>query len=387
MKNRITLPCLSLLLCLWPLSLWADFGLTQVIQNSQTLSLKQNQDAFAILFEAPENLELRSLALRFEEVKGSPSLALNIYETHKGKAGDKAIAVSSLVPSGYAWAVFHFEAANLIQGKKYYLVLQADTHRGGHHAVDSLDKNKSASFAAQSEQNSKPYKILEKKGDNWIPLNLSPVFILHADKDRLYGSSYTQSGAVSIHGNGTPEQLEDDLWQAQALHFKCGSSADYLRLRVRKRGNPQQDLNLEVFKHDYAKHKVSSLHKTVAVKTSEASQEWSWQRVKLSPAAPFPLSPVCHYFAFHSAAGRADEKEGCQDCWQISYSQTQTGVQGAADLTFDGGAHRSRAASSTQGKHWEDFFERDLNVVIEGVQCPENSNVNTLPLPTPEFWP
>ena len=62
------------------------------------------------------------------------------------------------------------------------------------------------------------------------------------------------------------------------------------------------------------------------------------------------------------------------------------GLAHASDLTFEGGAHLSRAAYSTDGgsaKGWVDEFERDANIIVLGTSCPPSRTQTFSPLPTP----
>jgi len=89
---------------------------------------------------------------------------------------------------------------------------------------------------------------------------------------------------------------------------------------------------------------------------------------------------------FQTDSGRsAKDGHSCDDCYLLSDMGNSGGLSNGDYLTFDGGAHLSRAISSNDGwKTWTDDFERDANVVILGKYSVfDPTPVPSIPTPLP----
>jgi hypothetical protein len=310
---------------------------------------------------------------------------VSLAEDDGGKPSKKIITHASLAPKAGAWAVFQFGETQLARGATYHALVEFDAMHGGSHPVGIADKQHFANFAS-TEPGPADGSLLLREGKSWKSVAAKPVFIVMGRNGKSLGNSYAQSGAADIHGNNTPDDDGDDLMQSQALHFYCGTSAKSLRMRVRKVGNPRSPLELELLKHVFVEHRVVSLTRTTALFPESASADWRWVKVALPGQTPVSLPPECHYFALRSAAGRA-EGASCADCWQVSYVEAPEGAQGAEDLTFDAGAHRSRAAWRTGNGPWIDQFNRELHLVVDSGPCPDFGDARLAPIPTPGYLP
>jgi len=97
----------------------------------------------------------------------------------------------------------------------------------------------------------------------------------------------------------------------------------------------------------------------------------------------------CWFFVFQSDSGRSSNNApGCEDCYVISDAGNSGGLAAVADLTFDGGPHRSREVYSMDGGnplHWIDEFERDANIAVSIPSGPDSepNEVNPIPVPLP----
>ena len=147
-------------------------------------------------------------------------------------------------------------------------------------------------------------------------------------------------------------------------------------------GNPASALDYHVYDHEYLKHITTEMYSGHALSPRDASTDWSWVTFDVPPN--FPFKPQCFYISFQTSSGGADG-DSCKDCYQISYVGNSGGLAEAMDLTYDGGAHTSRATTSHDGgRHWSDDFSRDLNFVVLGEPCPPISTVPLQLTPTPE---
>jgi tetratricopeptide (TPR) repeat protein len=155
--------------------------------------------------------------------------------------------------------------------------------------------------------------------------------------------------------------------QAQVLHFPCEFAPSSMQLRLRKVGKPAAGLSFSILENQYEVHRLVEFAKG-AVDVSGLGQEWSWVSVPFGTKGK-PLFTECYYIALSTTAGISDKIGRCDDCYELAGMQAPPGVQGAAEASFDSGAHRSRASSSADGVAWDDRFEADANVVVTGVDC------------------
>ena len=109
------------------------------------------------------------------------------------------------------------------------------------------------------------------------------------------------------------------------------------------------------------------------------------------PSGYFSFAPECWYIVFQTDSGKAVKKfPGCQDCYLLSDVGNSGGLAEAADLTFDSGAHLSRATRSLDGGsplNWLDDFERDANVAVSGIDYIPLSTGGNEPTPIPTPFP
>jgi hypothetical protein len=202
----------------------------------------------------------------------------------------------------------------------------------------------------------------------------------------LQGAPYDDFGDLPIHGNGTPGDPSDDVIQGEALHPHYGITAKGFAIRVRKVGAPTAPLRYRVYTINFMQHKTDLAFSGEALLPSQAPVSYQWVTIGIKPEDnPKSFPPECRYIVFQTNSGRGtDQSPGCEDCYLLSEVGNSGGLAGAADLSFDGGAHLSREVISMDGwKTWQDAFERDANVVILG---PVGSNAALPiqgPIPTP----
>ena len=211
----------------------------------------------------------------------------------------------------------------------------------------------------------------------WKKLDQEPVYVIYGAGTNFQGNPYDDPGIRPIYGK---------TLQGQVLHFHCGYPVKALAFRVKKQGRPTAPLNYMIMSHDFIRHITNTLHKDKALDPAQAPADFQWVTVGIPTEIPsFPAE--CYYFVFQTDSGqKSSGSSPCEDCYLLSDVGHSGGLAHASDLTFDGGAHLSRATCSLDGgdpAHWIDEFERDANVVAVGPVCPEQVSRQFTPLPTP----
>ena len=322
----------------------------------------------------------------------SPAYLISLQTDRDGNPSGTKLSSSSYVPLSKSWSTIPLEPASLLQGGIYHLVLQHDPNRGGEHPVGRIDADHFASFLSTDVLNGfRPTNgtpdpranVLRFEKGKWKTLNQEPVYVIFGSGLKFQGNPYDDPGVRPIHGNGTPGNRKDDLLQGQVLHFHCGYTAKGLAVRLKKRGHPAAPLNVRVLKHDFHDHKAFPLYELASLDPKIISTEFKWVTMGFDNIKIPGFAPECWFFVFQSDSGKAGgNPTECEDCYLISDVGNSGGLSGAADLTFDGGPHLSRATCSRDGgsaPNWMDEFERDANVVAVGPDCP--------PLPIPAVNP
>ena len=392
-----TSPIITLAALLLGTPLLADFGMKFTSDQVKAVRLDQEKAQLSFRFQAPFDTDLQAIALHCREAQDPPAYLVSVFKDKNGKPHGLSMGDASLVPKANTWSLMTLDEESLpiVADQSYHLLIRWDEKRGGKHKVGTIGPDNWASFTATTGTNEfYPYDEKPNTGSTVLfgkskrklkSLGLQPVFLAEGRGRRYFGNSYTHSLARSIHGNGTPEDISDDVWQAQILHFHCGTISTDVNLRLRKIGNPKTGLKMDVLRHDYKKHKV--IHKfTLDVSTETlTSKEWSWVKVVLPKKTGRSFSPDCQYFALHTTAGSGgpgNSNKDCKNCYQISGSSADRGLTGAQDITFDGAAHQSRATWSRAGTHWIDNFNEDLNIYVQSKPC-SGAHLPLTPIPTP----
>ena len=126
----------------------------------------------------------------------------------------------------------------------------------------------------------------------------------------------------------------------------------------------------------------------MALTPDQVSSGFQWVTIGFDDKGASNFSDECWFLAFQTDSGRASKNPpGCEDCYLLSNVGNSGGLGKAADLTFDGGAHLSRAVYSTDGGdpfHWQDDFESDCNVGAIGPLCPPPPRTEYQAIPTPQ---
>lgn len=375
----------------------ADFGPHFILNQVSYLKIDDPDKKISVRFTAREDMNLLGVSFLEGPSKDLVSLKVSVQEDKGGKPSTVVLGSSCVVPGESGWKNIPFNNLPLVGGRVYHLVFETDRLRGGHHPVSTTDAGHFISlgygdtlnkFDPQDEKKDLALDLLVLEKGVWKALGRQPLFALHGSGEKAQGAPYDIAGELPIHGNDTPQDPSDDLLQSECLHPHYGLNATGVRLRVRKQGHPTTPLNYRVYIHQYIQHTTVLGFSGVAFQPKEVGEKFQWLSFQFKKEDnPQSFPPECRYVVFQTASGRpVDQGPGCEDCYVISDMRTSGGLADGDELTFDGGAHLSREAVSTDGgKTWIDLFERDANIILTG---PEGSSPN-LPafyaIPTPEL--
>lgn len=371
----------------------ADFGCHFLVNSRATFSLNDPTQKFSCRFTCKDDLSLIGASLYCGEAIDSPGYQVSLHGDEKGIPAESVLGVAGMVPKGQGWFTVLFDNVAMEKGKAYHLVVEWDAKRGGQHQVGIIDAKHYASFAYTDFPNHfLPFdetpdprtEVLVFEKGKWTELKAQPLYALQGTDQRRQGNPYDAFGDMPIYGNG--DKKENQVLQGVALHPHCEITAKGLAVRVKKIGNPTSPLNYRVYSHDFMKHLTNLSFSGKALNPSDISDDYQWVTFGFQKQDnPRPFSDQCTYVTFQTDSGTADPKGGCDDCYLISWVGNSGGLEGAAEMSFDAGAHLSRAAASNDGgAAWIDLFERDANIVILGPSCPPNENNGIEnPVPTP----
>ncbi len=380
---RGTVTRFLLLFCLWlpahPLR--ADYGCRFLMNSRLSTTLDSSDQKIAFRFTSRQDANVIALSFFCQTAQNPPAYLISLQEDKNGTPSGVPLGTASVVPQPASWITVPLNNISLNQGKIYHLVIEHNVTRGGFHPVGVIGPNHNAAFAYSDvpnqvdPQDGKPDPqlnvLLFQKGV-WKKIDRQPIFALHESGSQVQGDPYDDSEALPIHGNGTPQDRSDDVLQGEALHPHCAFTASAIVLRVRAQGRPTAPLNYRVYTNDYRKHITSLAFTGVALNPPQAPSVFQWVTVKLRPEDhPEGFPDECRYIVFQTDSGRASSAApGCEDCYLLSEVGNSGGLADACDLTFDGGPHLSREATSLNGGvSWTDAFERDADVYLVGPDC------------------
>jgi hypothetical protein len=297
-------------------------------------------------------------------------------EDSGGFPADRILRSAEFLPNPGAWSSLDFSGVRLQKGKVYHVVLEQDLLRddgdhlaspqGPEHVIEADLKKRWADFAATSPLNRRvPFgdpdsalQTLAFDGHSWTELGRQPAYLLSLGSGLTEGNPCALPLAAPVYAG---------LQQAQVLHFNCEFQPRALQARLRKAGKPVAPLQYRILEWQYLTGRYVEFYRG-EVQPAQVPDSWAWVTIPLDPRGPI-VRVECFYVAFASQAGQAFGPDSCRDCYQVDGMRAPAGAQGAAEATFDGGAHRSRASTSEKEGPWADDFEADLNVVLTGVDC------------------
>ncbi len=369
---------------------YGDYGCHFTMGSRLFTPLNTEDKKISFRFTAQEAMNLIAVSFYCEKTQKPPAYKISLQEDKNGLPDLKPLETSSVTPKGGCWITVPINDLTLLSGKVYHLVIEQDATRGGQHKVGIIDDNHFASisygdhlnsFNPRAETVDPQLNVLVSENGKWKTLNRQPLFALHGSGSKLQGVPYDEFGELPIHG-GAPGDHSNDLIQGEALHPHEGLTATGFAIHVRKIGAPTAPLNYRVYSINFMQHKTTLAFSGEALLPSQAPVSYEWVTIGIKKEDhPQTFPPECRYVVFQTDSGRGiSDSPGCEDCYVLSEVGNSGGLAGAADLSFDGGAHLSREVTSTDGwKTWEDAFERDANVIILG---PKGSN-SELPVPGP----
>jgi len=386
---------LALLFTCFPQVSLGDYGPTFFADKKVSLPLDGPTQKLSIRFTCRQDMGLIGASLFCEKSVQAPSYLGEIYPDVKGKPGPQPLETVSFVPRPGGWVTLPMNNIPLYEGRVYHLVIGWDAFRGGqHHKIGKIGTGNFASFSATSPpMRSHPRDgakdpaaaLLSFDGKDWTDLPLQPLYALHGLGARSQGNPYDDPGERPVHGNGTPKEPNDDVLQGEALHPHAGMNPNGMMVRVRKKGKPTGPLRYEVHAIQYMEGKASRVFSGTALRPDQVTTSFQWFTVPFDRKdQPQPFPPECRYVGFRTDSGKTSG-DSCEDCYLISDIGSTNGLPGAELFTFDGGAHLSRAAISTDGgRTWADDFMRDAHVILLGIHLPpEAKDVPAIPTPLP----
>lgn len=374
----------------------ADFGNRFILNSRVSIALDGHEKKISFRFTCRKDLNLIGASFFCEKSQRPPSYQVSLREDEAGKPSANLLGFSRITPKGGGWNSLAFSDLPLEAGKVYHLVIEFDANRGGSHPVGVIGAENFASIAATTPLNpfhprdalpDKRLNVLLFDGTSWKELGLQPLFALQGSGLQSLGNPYDDFGERPIHGNGTPNDPSDDVMQGQALHPHGGINPQGFLVRVRKQGTPSGPLNYRVYSIDHLRHKTKLVYSGIGLNQDQISTSFQWVTIGLDPNSSLQaFPPECRCVVFQTDSGRsAKDGHSCDDCYLLSDMGNSGGLSNGDYLTFDGGAHLSRAISSNDGwKTWTDDFERDANVVILGKYSVfDPTPVPSIPTPLP----
>ncbi len=376
----------------------ADFGCHFILNNRLASALDEPQKKISFRFTCRQDMSLIGISFFCEETKIPPGYKISIQDDEHGLPSSKPLEFSSITPRGGCWNTCLINNQVIFPGKVYHIVIEHDANRGGQHPVGIIDAKHFASisygdhlnpFDPRDEKPDPQLNVLLFENGKWKVLNRQPLFAIHGSGSKFQGVPYDSFGELPIHGNDTPNLSTDDVLQGEVLHPHSGLPATGFAIRVRKQGHPTAPLKYRVYTNNFLQHITIFAFSGLALLPEQVTDSYQWVTIgikKEDHAQSFP--PECRYVVFQTDSGRAiSQAPGCDDCYLISEIGNSGGLAAAADMSFDGGAHVSRESRSIDGgATWEDFFERDANVVILGPLGPPAGPQTIEAVPTPEPW-
>jgi hypothetical protein len=382
--KKISLLPWALALVLTARGLRADYGSRFLVDKEAPVKLSAPSQELSYRFTCLQGGMLSLVSVFCSQGNQPMSVRLALYRDGQGLPSGPVLREADFIPNPGSWVSLDFSGTVLEKSLVYHLVLKEELPTDGAESQSDPGNPGSlagrwSSFAATSPLNrTVPFgdqdmssQTLFFDGHAWHALDLQPVYLLRIGSGLEEGNPCAQALALPFWGNG-PQQ-------AQVLHFTCEFIPRFLEARLRTRGRPDQPVLYRLLEPQ----EPAGIYQESArgeIPASQIPSEWAWVKVPVKMETgdqkvyvePFGL-------AFSTKSGEPDGRGSCRDCYELEGMQVPPGIQDAAEATFDGGAGRSHASTSPDGRVWHDFFETDANVVLGGVGCQRR-----LPAPPPQ---
>lgn len=376
-----------LFLFLWTSSAMGDFGNRFVADQGLAVVLNSPALKISFRFTCQDDMSLTAASVYCLDALAPPAYLVSLQGDMNGFPSGISLASSRYTPRAKSWSTIPLGSALMLKGKVYHLVVESDLLGGGHHPVAVVDSIHFASLLStdilnhlhpidQSPDPAANTLLFEK--EKWRTLDQEPVYAVYGTGSHFQGNPYDDPKVLPIFGK---------TLQGQVLHFHCGYPAKALAFRLRKVGNPTAPLKYQILAHNYKSHVCRVLTSGTFLGPEQSPSLFKWVTFGglIPEASTFPAE--CYYFVLQTDSGHESKAKGaCENCYELSSVGHSGGLAQGSDLTFDGGAHNSRATCSMDGgnpAHWIDDFERDANIVAIGPVCPVSESRAFDPLPTP----
>ncbi len=365
----------------------AEFGNRFIANKRLATPLQNSEQKLSYRFTCQADMTANAAAVFCVESIHAPAYLISLQEDKDGEPSGTPLTAYSFVPKSQTWTTIPLDPFPLVKGKVYHLVLEPDMLRGGGHPVAVIGVSNYASFLTTDTLNKihpndgspdPQANSLAFKDKKWALLDQEPVYAVYGQGDQSQGNPYDDPGIKPIFGKTT---------QGECLHFHCPCQVQSVAFRIKKQGNPTTPLKFNVLINDFYMHKAIPYYSQMVQATKEVSSHFQWVTVGIPMPTSNSFRAECWFYVLQSDSGHiADNSVGCEDCYAISDVGNSGGLAGAADLTFDGGPHLSRAVYSTNGEdpfRWIDEFERDANVTADNSPCPAPPDREYKAIPTP----
>jgi len=365
----------------------AEFGNRFIANKRLSVSIDSSIQKMSFRFTCQDDITVTAASVYCAETLHAPAYLVSLQDDVNGQPSGTALASYSIVPKVQSWNTVPLNAVPLAKGRVYHLVVEPDMLRGGGHPVAVIGHNNYASFLTTDVLNHlhpndgspdlQSNSLFFDKGQ-WKELDQEPVYALFGLGAKSQGNPYDDPGIRPIYGK---------VEQGECLHFLCTCNVQNIAFRVRKKGQPTTPLTFKVLINDFYAHKAIPYYKAVAITPDQISSNFQWVTVGIPAPTSNGFRAECWFYILQSESGKSlKDSADCEDCYQLSDVGNTGGLAGAADLTFDGGPHLSRAVYSMDGSdpfHWIDEFERDANINALNSPCPAPETDEFKPIPTP----
>ena len=375
---------------------WADFGNWFVVNQRLSTTLDSSEKKLSYRFTCQADMNVTAAAVYCVDADKPPAYIVGLQEDNDGIPSGVYLTFSSYIPRPQSWSAIPLDSVPLTKGKVYHLVVEQDIKRGGDHPVGKIGPDNRASFLLTDVLNhihpndgspDPQTNVFFFENDHWKALDQEPVYAIYGAGSQLQGNPYDDPGVRPIYGSGDPSDKTHQVLQGEALHFHCGTLSSAFAIRVKKKGNPKYPLNYMILKNNFQIHKTYPIHTAIALTPDQVSTAFQWVTIGFDNRSVSNFSPECWFLVFQTDSGHPSKNDvGCDDCYLISDAGNSGGLADAANLTFDGGPHLSRAVYSADGgsaSNWIDEFERDVNLGAIGPTCPPLPERVFPSIPTP----
>ena len=124
----------------------AEFGNAFVANQRLSTALNNSAQKLSFRFTCQDDITVTAAAVYCTDAVHAPAYLVSLQEDEKGEPTGTVLASYSFIPKAQSWSTIPLNAAPLVKGKAYHLVLEPDMLRGGGHPVAVIGHSNYASF-------------------------------------------------------------------------------------------------------------------------------------------------------------------------------------------------------------------------------------------------